>query len=207
MSLPQNDNHRHLINAPPTAIRVMNTGRSTKGGRSVPSLPRRRRIRSEDEDYSTDEGSSSSRTSESTEEDTEEESRNSTTKDVDGATAMRLAGMGNSRTLKEVQCAMVKKIVSKNTLLYCPFVNNARELAYNRPFAKITMGFLGRKKMSNEAKHAFWEEYKHTAHKALNVKRSNISGQLRKVFVGKSVLVGFMHVFDALSMLINQCCA
>ena len=103
MSLPQNDNHRHLINAPPTAIRVMNTGRSTKGGRSVPSLPRRRRIRSEDEDYSTDEGSSSSRTSESTEEDTEEESRNSTTKDVDGATAMRLAGMGNSRTLKEVQ--------------------------------------------------------------------------------------------------------
>ena len=48
------------------------------------------------------------------------------------------------------------------------------------------MGFLGKNNLSEEAKTAFWEEYKHTAHKALNVKRSNIAGQLRKQFVGKS---------------------
>ena len=104
----------------------------------------------------------------------------------DGVRAMRDAGMGSSQSMKEVETMMVKKTVSKNSLLYCPFVNNARELAYNRPFAKITLGFLGKNNLSEEDKTAFWEEYKHTAHKALNVKRSNIAGQIRKIFVGKS---------------------
>lgn len=104
----------------------------------------------------------------------------------DGAIAMIDAGMGSSQSMKEVETMMVKRTVSKNSLLYCPFVNNARELAYNRPFAKITLGFLGKNSLSEEAKTAFWEEYKHTAHKALNVKRSNIAGQLRKQFIGES---------------------
>ena len=104
----------------------------------------------------------------------------------DGARAMLDAGMGNSKSIKDVETMMVKRTVSKNSLLYCPFVNNARELAYNRPFAKITLGFLGKNNLSEEDKTAFWEEYKHTAHKALNVKRSNIAGQIRKIFVGKS---------------------
>ena len=104
----------------------------------------------------------------------------------DGARAMLDAGMGSSQSMKEVETMMVKRTVSKNSLLYCPFVNNARELAYNRPFAKITLGFLGKNNLSEEDKTAFWEEYKHTAHKALNVKRSNIAGQIRKIFIGKS---------------------
>ena len=125
-------------------------------------------------------------TDESDEETGDEETGNDGSRKVTGgATAMKLAGMGSSKSLKEVQHMMVKRTVSKNTLLYCPFVNSTRELACDRPFAQITMGFLGKKKLSNEEKNSFWEEYKSTAHKALNVKRSNITGQLRKRFVGK----------------------
>lgn len=143
----------------------------------------RSRTRRDDEDYSeTDDSNISDEASENA----DDVSRNdSSTQVTDGAAAMKSAGMGSSRTFKEIQCMMVKKTVSKNTLLYCPFVNNNRELAHNRPFAKITMGFLGKKKLSEEDKCSFWEEYKHTAHKALNIKRSNISGMLRKRFVGK----------------------
>lgn len=121
----------------------------------------------------------------STEEEMEGERNSRTTTGADGAATMKLAGMGSNQSLKEVERMMVKKTVSKSTMLYCPFVNNARELAHGQPFAKITMGFLGKKQLTKEKKIEFWEEYKHTAHKALNVKRSNITGQLRKRFVGE----------------------
>ncbi len=102
-----------------------------------------------------------------------------------GAAIMRMAGMGGGKTNKELEIMMVKKTVSKHTILYCPFVNNSRELGWNRPFAQITMGFLGKNKESDNAKIDFWDNHKVAAHKALNVKRSNISGQLRKHFIGK----------------------
>ena len=104
----------------------------------------------------------------------------------DGATNMQLANMGGSQTLKKLESIMVKKTVSKNTVLYCPFVNNARELGFKQPFARITMGFLGKNHLSDDDKSTFWEEHRQTAHKALNVKRSNISGTLRKHFIGES---------------------
>ena len=106
----------------------------------------------------------------------------------DGSTNMQLANMGGSQTLKKLESMMVKKTVSKNTVLYCPFVNNARELGFKQPFARITMGFLGKNDLSDDDKSTFWEEHRQTAHKALNVKRSNISGTLRKQFIGKSSL-------------------
>ena len=102
-----------------------------------------------------------------------------------GAAKMRLAGMGNAQTMNDLEQIMVKKTVSKSTVLYCPFVNNARELSYNHPFAKITMGFLGKKEAPEAEKAEFWEEHKEMAHKTLNIKRSNISSQMRKKFIGK----------------------
>ena len=107
------------------------------------------------------------------------------TAEQDGIAQMRLAGMGNAQTINDLERMMVKKTVSKSTVLYCPFVNNAKELSYNQPFAKITLGFLGKNELSDTEKSEFWEEHKQMAHKALNVKRSNISGQMRKKFVGK----------------------
>ena len=98
---------------------------------------------------------------------------------------MRLAGMGNAQTMNDLERMMVKKTVSKSTVLYCPFVNNARELSHNHPFAKITMGFLGKKEAPEAEKAEFWEEHKEMAHKTLNIKRSNISSQIRKKFIGK----------------------
>ena len=118
----------------------------------------------------------------------------------DGATNMQLANMGSSQSLKNLESMMVKKTVSKSTVLYCPFVNNAKELGFKLTFATITMGFLGKSKLSNDDKSTFWEEHKQMAHKALNVKRANISGQLRKHFVGK---LAQMHTCYA-SPLINH---
>ena len=102
-----------------------------------------------------------------------------------GEALMRMAGMGGAKTHKELEIMMVKKTVSKHTILYCPFVNNSRELGWNGPFAKKTMGFLGKNNESDNEKIEFWDNHKVAAHKALNVKRSNISGQLRKHFIGK----------------------
>ena len=102
-----------------------------------------------------------------------------------GAGVMRAAGMGSGKNMQDMNTMWVKKIVSKNTVLYCPFVNNLKELGYDQPFARITMGFLGKQHDTSEEKSQFWEEYKQIAHKTLNVKRSNISGQLRKHFVCK----------------------
>ena len=102
-----------------------------------------------------------------------------------GAQEMRSAGMGSDKNVQDMNTMWVKKIVSKNTVLYCPFVNNLKELGYDQPFARITMGFLGRQHDTIEERSKFWEEYKQLAHKTLNVKRSNISGQLRKHFVCK----------------------
>ena len=111
----------------------------------------------------------------------------------DGVTNMQLANMGSSQSLKSLETMMVKKTVSKNTVLYCPFVNNARELGFKQPFARITMGFLGKNNMSDDDKSTFWEEHKQLAHKALNIKRSNISGQIRKHFIGKLTLKCMNH--------------
>ncbi len=89
----------------------------------------------------------------------------------DEARNMQTANMASSQSLKNLESMMVKKTVSKNTVLYCPFVNNARELGFKQPFAKITMGFLGKNQLSDDDKSTFWEEHKQTmAHKALNVK-------------------------------------
>lgn len=103
-----------------------------------------------------------------------------------GATLMRVAGLGGAQTNKELEIMMVKKTVSKHTILYCPFVNNSRELALTSPFAKITLGFLGKNKEAENTRSKFWDEHKVIAHKALNVKRSYVSGQLRKHFIGKN---------------------
>ena len=103
-----------------------------------------------------------------------------------GEALMRMAGMGGAKTHKELEIMMVKKTVSKHTILYCPFVNNSRELALTSPFAKITLGFLGKNKEAENTRSKFWDEHKVIAHKALNVKRSNVSGQLRKHFIGKN---------------------
>ena len=86
----------------------------------------------------------------STEEEMEGERNSRTTTGADGAATMKSAGMGSNQSLKEVERMMVKKTVSKSTMLYCPFVNNARELAHGQPFAKITMGFLGKKQLTKE---------------------------------------------------------
>ena len=47
------------------------------------------------------------------------------------------------------------------------------------------MGFLGKKEAPEAEKAEFWEEHKEMAHKTLNIKRSNISSQIRKKFIGK----------------------
>ena len=75
--------------------------------------------------------------------------------------------------------------MSKHAISHCPFVNNSRELGLTSPITKITMGFLGKNRESENARSEFWDEHKVVAHRALNVKRSNVSGKLRKHFIGK----------------------
>ena len=111
---------------------------------------------------------------------------NNDSSNTSGANLMRVAGLGGAKTNKELEIMMVKKTVSKHTILYCPFVNNSRELALTSPFAKITLGFLGKNKEAENTRSKFWDEHKVIAHEALNVKRSNISGQLRKHFIGRN---------------------
>ena len=41
---------------------------------------------------------------------------------------------------------VLKKTVSKHSVLYCPFVNNEKELEVNSPFGELTLGFLGKSK-------------------------------------------------------------
>ena len=78
----------------------------------------------------------------------------------------------------------LKNVVSHHTILHVPFLSVEDDLEYDQPFGRITMFYMGMDNDADDKKRKYWNQNKKVAKAALNAKRSNVGGSLRKTFRG-----------------------